>query len=376
MQAITVDGATHDCLSLLYEGSDKLFLPVENIELITRYGSDDSSAQLDRLGAAGWQNRKSKVKKKILEVADYLIKLAAERSLHRGEIIACSREELEEFCSRFPYAETDDQTKAIEDTLVNLSQGKPMDRLVCGDVGFGKTEVALRAAFATVSSGKQVAVIVPTTLLCRQHYATFSQRFEGFPYSVAQLSRFVSSKEAEKVREGLKEGKINIVVATHGLLSEKIKFSDLGLLIVDEEQHFGVKQKEKLKQLRTDVHVLTLTATPIPRTLQLALTGVREMSLITTPPIDRLAVRTFVMPYDGVTIREAILREHYRGGQVFYVTPRLEDIEKLKEQLTQLVPEVKVGVAHGQMPTAQLEDVMTAFYDRKYNILLSTNIVE
>lgn len=373
---LNINQAAHDCLCLIYEGGDKLFLPVENIEAITRYGSDDSVAQLDKLGSTAWQNRKTRVKKRIREIADYLIKIAAERTLHQGEIISKKEAEYDEFCTRFPYPETDDQLRAIDETLADLSSGKPMDRLICGDVGFGKTEVALRAAFVAVASGKQVAIVTPTTLLCRQHYKTFSERFQGFPYKVAQLSRFVTQKQAQVLRQDLEQGNVDIVIATHALFSDKIKFTDLGLVIIDEEQHFGVKQKEKLKSLQKDVHVLTLTATPIPRTLQLALTGVREMSLITTPPIDRLAVRTFVMPSDPLIIREAILREHFRGGQTFYVCPRLEELTKLEQQLKELVPEVKVIAAHGQMPTQQLEEVMTAFYDRQYDVLLSTNIVE
>lgn len=377
LMAVTVNAATHDCLCLLYDGGDKLFLPVENIEMITRYGSEGVAAQLDRLGSAAWQMRKSKVKKRIREVADYLIKIAAERALHKGTIFEKQSTPYEEFCSRFPYLETEDQQRAIEEVLTDMASGKPMDRLVCGDVGFGKTEVALRAAFVTAAQGKQVALIVPTTLLCRQHYQTFRDRFQGFPYRVEQLSRFVKAAPAEKIRQDVQAGKVNIIIATHALLSDKIQFADLGLLIVDEEQHFGVKQKEKMKRLRTNVHVLTLTATPIPRTLQLALSGVRELSLITTPPIDRLAVRTFVMPsYDPMVIREAILREYYRGGQIFYVTPRVDDLAKLETHLKELVPEVRIAMVHGQMNPNQLEEVMNAFYDREYDLLLSTNIVE
>ncbi|MDF3033264.1 MAG: mfd [Alphaproteobacteria bacterium] len=376
LMAISVGAASHDCLCLIYDGGDKLFLPVENIEMITRYGGDGAAAQLDRLGSSAWQMRKAKVKKRIREVADYLIKLAAERALLTGKILERRPAQYEGFCSRFPYLETEDQQRAIEEVLNDMASGKPMDRLVCGDVGFGKTEVALRAAFVAVSQGKQVAIIVPTTLLCRQHYRTFRDRFQGFPYRVEQISRLVTSAHAAKIRHDVAEGKVSIIVATHALLSDKTRFADLGLLIVDEEHHFGVKQKEKLKKLCTDVHVLTLTATPIPRTLQLALSGVREMSLITTPPVDRLAVRTFVMPYDSVVIREALLREYYRGGQIFYVSPRLEDLAKLEARLRELVPEIRIITAHGQMNPAQLEEVMNAFYDRAYDLLLSTNIVE
>ncbi|MEL0144560.1 MAG: TRCF domain-containing protein, partial [Alphaproteobacteria bacterium] len=269
-----------------------------------------------------------------------------------------------------------DQIRAINDTVDSLAAGKPMDRLICGDVGFGKTEVALRAAFVTAMAGRQVAVVVPTTLLARQHFATFRDRFAGLPVVIRQLSRLTTAAEAQEVRDGLSRGQVDIVVGTHALLSDSVKFRDLGLLVVDEEQHFGVGQKERLKQLSSDVHVLTLTATPIPRTLQLALTGVRELSLITTPPVDRLAVRTFVLPYDGVTIREAIMREHFRGGQTFYVCPRVSDLSMLEERLRELVPEVSFATAHGQMPARALEDVMTAFYDKQFDVLLSTNIVE
>ncbi|MDP3371741.1 MAG: transcription-repair coupling factor [Candidatus Paracaedibacteraceae bacterium] len=376
LETITVDSCAHDCLMLIYADGDKLFLPVENIELINRYGDADSLTSLDRLGSGAWQLRKAKVKKRIQIVADYLIRLAAERSLHKAVSLEQTGSEFDDFCARFPYVETDDQLKAIMDVLEDLASGKPMDRLVCGDVGFGKTEVALRAAFIAVMNGMQVAVIVPTTLLCRQHYSNFQKRFQGFPFRVAQLSRLVKPSDAKLVHADLAEGKVDIIIATHAILSEKTKFSDLGLVIVDEEQHFGVKQKEKLKELRSDVHVLTLTATPIPRTLQLSLAGVRDLSLITTPPVDRLAVRTFVMPKDTLVIREAIMREFNRGGQIFYVTPRLEDLSDLKEELQTLVPEVKFAVASGQLSATELEDVMTAFYDHKFDVLISTNIIE
>jgi transcription-repair coupling factor (superfamily II helicase) len=251
-----------------------------------------------------------------------------------------------------------------------------MDRLVCGDVGFGKTEVALRGAFAAAIAGKQVAVIVPTTLLARQHFRTFSERFKGLPIEVAQLSRFVSAGDMKQTRAGLIAGTVDIVVGTHALLAKNIAFKDLGLIIVDEEQHFGVAHKERLKALQADVHVLTLSATPIPRTLQLAMTGVRELSIIATPPVDRLVVRTFVTPFDPLTIREALLRERYRGGQSFYVVPRIEDLAEVKKFLDAEMPEIKVAIAHGQMAAGQLEDVMTAFYEGKFDVLLSTTIVE
>ncbi len=376
LETLEIGGAPHDCLRLIYAGDDKLFLPVENLDLLSRYGSEDSDAQLDRLGNAGWQARRARVKNRITEMADKLLAIAAERELRHAPRMDPPAGLYEEFCARFPFAETDDQNRAIEDTIESLAAGKPMDRLVCGDVGFGKTEVALRATFVSAMAGRQVAVVVPTTLLARQHHLTFTTRFAGLPVKIAQLSRLTTPKEAQEVREGLTAGQIDIVIGTHALLSSSIAFRDLGLLVVDEEQHFGVAQKERLKQLSSDVHVLTLTATPIPRTLQLALTGVRELSLIATPPVDRLAVRTFVLPYDGVTVREAIMREHFRGGQTFYVCPRVSDIARLQERLHELVPEVSVGVAHGQMSARALEDVMTAFYDRQYEVLLCTNIVE
>ena len=376
LQTLEVSGAPHDCLELHYAAETKLFLPVENIELLSRYGSDSANVELDRLGGGGWQARKAKLKNRIREIAGELIKIAAERQLHEAPKFPLQPHVYDEFCARFPYDETEDQLGAINSTLKDLEIGRPMDRLICGDVGFGKTEVALRAAFAVALEGKQVAVVVPTTLLARQHSRTFTERFKGFPVNVAQASRLVSTKDLNQTKKGLADGNVDIVVGTHALLGKAIKFKDLGLLIVDEEQHFGVSHKERLKQLRAQVHVLTLSATPIPRTLQLALTGVRELSIIASPPVDRLAVRTFVAPHDPLMIREALLRERYRGGQAFYVVPRIEDLAGVKDFLDKNVPEMKVAVAHGQMPPTVIEDIMSAFYDGKYDILLSTTIVE
>ena len=373
---LEIQHARHDCVSLVYDGGDKLFVPVENLDVLSRYGSDEAGAQLDRLGGAAWQGRAAKLKQRIRDMAEKLIQIAAERAIRTGEPMAPVTGVYDEFCARFPFAETDDQLNAIADVMGDLSSGKPMDRLVCGDVGFGKTEVALRAAFVAAASGFQVAVVVPTTLLARQHFRTFTARFDGFPMRVAQLSRLVSAKDAALVKTGIAEGSIDIVVGTHALLAKSVEFQRLGLLIVDEEQHFGVGHKERLKEMRADVHVLTLTATPIPRTLQLALTGVRDMSLIATPPVDRLAVRTFVMPYDPVSVREALLREQYRGGQSFYVCPRIEDMETLAGQLRELVPEIKFAMAHGRLPATQLEKTMQAFIEGNFDVLLSTNIVE
>ena len=376
LQPIEAAGAPHDCLEIHYADGAKLYLPVENVDLLSRYGSEETTVELDRLGGSNWQARKARMKSRIREIAGELIKIAAERQLRDAPRLTVGPGAYDEFCAGFPYEETDDQLAAIDSTVKDLGSGRPMDRLVCGDVGFGKTEVALRAAFITALGGKQVAVVVPTTLLARQHFKTFSERFRGFPVNVAQASRLVPTAELNKVKTGLADGSVDIVIGTHALLGKAIKFKDLALLVVDEEQHFGVAHKEKLKMLRSEVHVLTLTATPIPRTLQLALTGVRDLSIIASPPVDRLAVRTFVSPFDPITVREALLREKYRGGQAFYVCPRIEDLAGAKDFLDKSVPEVRVAVAHGQMPATALDDIMSAFYDGKYDVLLSTTIIE
>ena len=372
----TLPRAPHDCLKILYAGDAKLFVPVENIDVISRYGMEDDNIQLDTLGGLAWQAKKARVKEKIRDIAEKLIKIAAERHLKVADSFVPPQGLYDEFCARFPFNETDDQLNAITDVLKDLNQGSPMDRLVCGDVGFGKTEVALRAAFAVAMSGAQVALIVPTTLLARQHYYNFKKRMEGFPVRVRMLSRLVTPKEAAETKKGLEDGSVEIVIGTHALLSKDIKFCNLGLLIIDEEQHFGVAHKEKLKALKSNVHVLTLTATPIPRTLQMSLTGVKQLSIIATPPVDRLAARTFVMPFDKVMIKEAIYREKFRNGQVFFVCPRVSDIFGMEKELRALVPDIRILVAHGQMPVKQLEDVMNDFADGKADMLLSTTIIE
>ena len=376
LTAIEAAEKPHDCLELHYSGGDKLYLPVENIELLSRYGSDEAGVQLDRLGGVAWQTRKARLKKRIRDMAEKLIKVAALRELRQAPVLTPPDGLYDEFSARFPYEETEDQETSIEAVLDDLASGRPMDRLICGDVGFGKTEVALRASLIAVLAGKQVAVVVPTTLLARQHFYTFTERFRGFPVKIAQASRLVTAKDRAEVKKGLKSGDIDIVIGTHALLAKSAEFANLGLLIVDEEQHFGVQHKERLKQLREDVHVLTLTATPIPRTLQLALSGVREMSLISTPPVDRLAVRTYVTPFDPVILREALLRERFRGGQTFYVVPRISDLDDAAAFLEEHAPELKVARAHGQIGSRELDSVMNAFYDGQFDVLLSTSIVE
>ena len=376
LTSIPVGQSPHDCVALSYAGGDKLYVPVENLEVLSRYGSSEESASLDRLGGEAWQRRKSKMKERIREIAGELIATAAERALHPGDVLEPDGSGYSSFVDRFPYEETDDQDRAIDDVITDLGAGKPMDRLVVGDVGFGKTEVALRAAFIAAMGGKQVAVVCPTTLLARQHYNNFTARFDGFPMKIGRLSRLVPAAEAKAVREGLAEGTIDIVIGTHALLAKNIDFKRLGLVVVDEEQRFGVTHKERLKALRADVHMLTLTATPIPRTLQMAMSGIRELSVIQTPPVDRLAVRTYIMPWDPVVLREALLREHYRGGQSFVVTPRVSDLPEIEEYLRNEVPEIKYVVAHGQMSPTEVEERMSAFYDKKFNVLISTTIIE
>jgi transcription-repair coupling factor (superfamily II helicase) len=374
LETVTAAGAPHDCILLEYAKGDRLYIPVENIELLSRYGHEEGL--LDRLGGGAWQAKKAKLKDRVRDVAEKLIRIAAERALRKAEIMEPHTEDWDKFCARFPYVETDDQLSAIEDVLTDMASGSPMDRLICGDVGFGKTEVALRAAFVAASCGTQVAVIAPTTLLARQHYKSFAERFRGTDIRVKPLSRFVPAKDADLTRDSMRDGGVEIVIGTHALLAKGIKFANLGLLIIDEEQHFGVIHKERLKQLRSDIHVLTLTATPIPRTLQMSLSGVRELSIIGTPPVDRLAIRTYISEFDTVTIREALLREHYRGGQSFFVVPRISDLPDIEEFLKTQVPEVTYVSANGQMAAGELDDRMNAFYDGQYDVLLATTIVE
>ncbi len=376
LEPINVGQSQHDCVMLEYHGGDKLYIPVENIDVLTRYGSSEEGATLDRLGGEAWQKRRSRLRERIQEVAGELMRTAAARALRRAPVLEPEESSWRQFLDRFPWEETEDQDRAIEDVLNDLAGGRPMDRLVCGDVGFGKTEVALRAAFVAAMQGQQVVMVAPTTLLARQHYQNFTERFAGFPLKVGRLSRLVPPKEAKETRDALADGTMDVVIGTHAILSKSTSFKHLGLVIVDEEQRFGVTHKEKLKQLRTDVHVLTLTATPIPRTLQMAMSGLRELSTIQTPPVDRLAVRTYVMEWDEMVMREALLREHHRGGQSFLVVPRIADMAPLEQWLREFVPEVKFVSAHGQMSPSEVEERMSAFYEKRYDVLLSTTIVE
>lgn len=379
LEAIELQNVKHDCVKIVYDGGDILYVPVENIESISRYGLE-GEVRLDKLGHSAWQARKAKMRNRIKLSAQYLIKIAADRATEQAAIIHPEPILYDEFCATFPYRETDDQLNSIEAILEDLASGKAMDRLVCGDVGFGKTEVAMRAVFAVLKADdhvrRQVAVICPTTLLCRQHFKSFSERLKPFNIKVRQLSRFVSSKEANKIVDELNNGEVDLVICTHSLLNKRLKFKNLGLIVVDEEQHFGVSQKERFKEKSIGVHVLSLSATPIPRTLQMSLTGIKDLSVIATPPMNRLVTKTTVMAYDALIIKEAIIRECSNDGQVFYVCPRISDLKDVENIIQNLVPNLRYVVAHGQMPTAKLEKIMQDFYDHKYDILVSTTIIE
>ncbi|MEM7617082.1 MAG: transcription-repair coupling factor, partial [Pseudomonadota bacterium] len=390
LETLTVQDKLHDFIMLIYANDDKLYVPIENMDMISRYGTDDN-VKLDKLGSLNWQERHARQKKRIQIAAEELLRIAAERELEQAYIINFHAILYDEFCSKFPYIETEDQLNAVEDIKNDLTSGKPMDRLICGDVGFGKTEIALRAAFMiiadNIASNKaenisqnnnilQVAIIAPTTLLARQHYNNFKERFKDFPITIGQLSRMVSTKEAKAITEKIAAGTIDIIIGTHALLAKNISFKNLAMIIIDEEQHFGVAQKEKLKSLCNNIHVLTLTATPIPRTLQMSLSGIKTISLLANPPIDRKAVRTYVMPYDKIVIKDAILREYYREGQIFYVCSRINELDEIYNNLTELVPEIKIVMAHGKMSSKQLDEIMNNFYEGKFDLLLSTTIVE
>ncbi len=379
VEALDINGQAHDFLKILYDNNDKLYIPVENIDVIKKYGSNESA--LARLGSSAWQRNKAKLKKRVTEIAQQLLEITAKRKLATIPPMEFDCHDYEDFCLRFKYTETEDQLNAINDIRQDLESGLLMDRLICGDVGFGKTEVAIRAAFMVAKSfadqkPAQVAIIVPTTILCKQHYLRFLKRFKDLGLNIVQLSSLVTYKEAKIIKEQIKLGTANIIIGTHALLTKNIEFNNLKLLIIDEEQHFGVSQKEYLKQLRATMHVLALSATPIPRTLQMSMVGLKDLSIISTPPIDRLEVRTIVMPFDPVIIRDALLRERFRGGRSFYVVPRIKDIIEIERYLQEIVPELKYKVAHGQMLASKVDEVMSEFWDGKFDILVATTIIE
>ena len=377
VEIIEAAGVPHACFRIVYAKGDKLFVPVENADLVTYFGPATGEDQLDQLGGQAWGERKKAFHDKLQEIAAELVRTAAERETARSKPVEPPANDYERFNSRFPHELTEDQASAIADVEADLRSGKLMDRLVCGDVGFGKTEVALRAAFIMAMSGRQVAVIAPTTPLCRQHFEEFTERFADFPVTVVELSRVETAKEATEIKKALRKGDARIVIGTHALLGKGVRFKDLGLLIIDEEQRFGVKQKEQLKAAATkDVNVLTMTATPIPRTLQLTLAGLRDVSVIATAPSNRKPVQTEALEFDALTIRKALLLERERGGQSFYVCPRLKDIDGARARISDMVPDASIVVAHGRMKPNELEAAMTKFVRRGCDVLLATNIIE
>ena len=377
IEQLEVDGLRKDYLQIRYAGQDRLYVPIDQIHLLQRYvGLDEGSPRLSKLGGSEWSRVKKRAKESVQEMAEGLLKLYAEREAAPGFAFPPDTPWQQDLENAFPYQETPDQIQAIEAVKRDMEKSRPMDRLLCGDVGYGKTEVAIRAAFKAIAGGKQVAVLVPTTILAQQHHRTFVERFEGFPLNVAVISRFQTQKEISKVLQGVKSGSVDVVIGTHRLLSKDVVFKDLGLVIVDEEQRFGVAQKERLKELTTNVDVLTLSATPIPRTLHMAMVGVRDMSVIETPPEDRYPVRTYVVEYDDQVIRQAILRELARQGQVYFVHNRVQSIEHVYAELQKLVPEARIAIAHGQMDETVLERVMLDFYNGEFDILLCTTIIE
>ena len=376
LKKLEVLGNSHDCIELNYFNDDKLYVPVENIELLSKYGGNNEYVQVDKLGNSHWQFRKASAKNKIKEIAEELIVIAAKRSLKKGKKYRIQEPYYSNFINEFEFQDTEDQVNATSDILADLSHGAPMDRLICGDVGFGKTEVALRGAFNVALNGAQVAIIVPTTLLCQQHYENFIKRFKNFPIKIGQLSRLVSASDTSSTLEKINNGELDIVVGTHALLSDKIKFKNLGMLIIDEEQHFGVSQKEKIKNLRSDLHVLSLTATPIPRTLQMSLVGLRDLSIISTAPLNRQSIATEVINFNEQDLTDAIQKELNRDGQVYYVCPRIKELKEVDDFLKKAMPELKYKIAHGQMSPKKLKNTMIDFYNNEFQLLLCTTIVE
>lgn len=377
IETLVINGIHKDYLHIRYQGTDKLYVPVEQIDLVQKYvGSEGKEPKVYKLGGSDWKRVKSKVQSSVQDIADDLIKLYAEREASVGHAFSPDGEMQRDFESSFPYQETEDQERSIHEIKRDMERERPMDRLLCGDVGYGKTEVAIRAAFKAIADGKQVAFLVPTTILAQQHYETLRERFQDFPINIGLLSRFRTRKQQTETIKGLKAGSVDIVVGTHRLLSKEITYRDLGLLIIDEEQRFGVTHKEKIKKLKTNVDVLTLTATPIPRTLHMSMLGVRDLSVIETPPENRFPVQTYVMEYNGGLVREAIERELARDGQVYFLYNRVEDIERKAEEISMLVPDARVTFAHGRMTENELESVMLGFLEGEYDVLVSTTIIE
>lgn len=376
LQTLDAGGITTEYLTIEYAKQSKLYVPVASLHLISRYSGGDEQAPLHNLGTDTWSKARQKAAEKVRDVAAQLLEVYAQREAKPGQACKIDWQDYRQFADSFPFEETDDQLQAINAVINDMGSPRAMDRLVCGDVGFGKTEVAMRAAFIAASQGKQVAVLVPTTLLAQQHYENFRDRMSQWPFQIDVMSRFNSTKEQKQVLAGLAEGKVDIVIGTHKLIQKDIKFADLGLLIIDEEHRFGVQQKEKIKSLRAEVDILTLTATPIPRTLNMALNGMRDLSIIATPPAKRLAIKTFVKQRDKNLIREAVMREILRGGQVYFLHNEVESIEKTASEIAEIVPEAKVSVAHGQMREKELERVMSDFYHQRFNVLVCTTIIE
>ncbi|KIL52516.1 transcription-repair coupling factor [Jeotgalibacillus soli] len=377
IETLEINGLHKDYLNIRYQGNDQLYVPVDQIELVQKYvGSEGKEPKLYKLGGTEWKRVKSKVQSSVADIADDLIKLYAEREAAKGYAFMEDTNEQQEFEAAFPYQETEDQLRSIEEIKQDMQRDRPMDRLLCGDVGYGKTEVAIRAAFKAVMDGKQVAILVPTTILAQQHYETLMERMQDFPINIGLLSRFRTRKQQQETMKGLKDGTVDIVVGTHRLLSKDIKYREIGLLIIDEEQRFGVTHKEKIKQLKTNIDVLTLTATPIPRTLHMSMLGVRDLSVIETPPENRFPVQTYVMEYNGALVREAIERELARNGQIYFLYNRVEDITKKADEISMLVPEARVAVAHGQMTETELESIILQFLEGEYDVLVTTTIIE
>ncbi|MBS4225043.1 transcription-repair coupling factor [Lederbergia citrea] len=377
IETLVINGVHKDYLHLKYQASDKLYVPVEQIDLVQKYvGSEGKEPKVYKLGGSDWKRVKKKVESSVKDIADDLIKLYAEREAAKGYPYSPDSDMQREFEASFPYQETEDQLRSIVEIKHDMERERPMDRLLCGDVGYGKTEVAIRAAFKAIMDGKQVAILVPTTILAQQHFETIKERYQDFPINIGLLSRFRTKKQQTETAKGLKNGTVDIVVGTHRLLSKDIQFAELGLLIVDEEQRFGVTHKEKIKQLKTNVDVLTLTATPIPRTLHMSMLGVRDLSVIETPPENRFPVQTYVMEYNGALVKEAIERELARDGQIYFLYNRVEDIERKAEEISMLVPDARVAYAHGQMTESELESVILSFLDGEFDVLVTTTIIE